>query len=185
MGWFRIGPMSSIPANDFPALIAPLTEENVEAWVAANTATRGDSEVQNLSMLWHEARAGTRVILAAWNGTEFLGHVTMKWQSEYAGFRRKNIPEIVDLWVQPDFRRKGIARQLMYAIESRARAAQITALGLSVGVSENFKPAQKLYAQLGFRPDGSGLWRDGSMVDARVNGIDIDDEVVWMWVRNL
>jgi len=177
--------MGSTVNPDFPVSIAPLTEEKVEAWVEANTATRGDAEVRRLSAIWHEAREGKRVILAAWRESEYLGHVTMKWQSEYEGFRRKNIPEVIDLWVQPDRRRGGIGLKLMAAIEERARLGRAAGLGLGVGVDEGAKPAQSLYARLGFRPDGSGLWRAGAAVDMKKEGVAIDEETVWMWVKTL
>ncbi len=177
--------MHSTAAPDFPVVIAPLDAARVQAWVDANTATRGDAEVVRLSALWHDALAGQRVILVAWHGDVFCGHVTMKWQSEYDGFRRKNIPEIVDLWVQPDYRRAHLGTQLMTQAGDRARAARAVYVGLGVGVSDTFMPARALYARLGFRPDGSGLWRDGVKMDARESGIDIDDDTVMMWVRPL
>ncbi len=177
--------MGSTVNPDFPASIAPLAEERAEAWVDANLATRGDGELRRLSAIWHEAREGSRVILAAWDGDVYAGHVTMKWQSEYEGFRRKNIPEVVDLWVQPEFRRRSLGARLMAAIEERARAGRAEELGLAVGIAEIFKPAQALYTRLGFRPDGSGLWQDGAPVDIRKSGINADEDVTWMWVKKL
>jgi len=171
--------------SGFPVSIAPLAEAAADAWVNANTTTRGDSELRRLSAMWNESREGKRVILAAWNADAFVGHVTMKWQSEYDGFRRRHLPEIVDLWVQPECRRRGVARRLMDAVEARARLGRAKGLGLCVGVDEDAKPAQALYARLGFRPDGSGLWRDGAPVDMKKDGVSIDTDVVWMWVKTL
>lgn len=178
--------MHSIPSPGFPVLIAPLGADRVQEWVDANSAMRpGDAEIKRLSGLWHEAVAGTRLILAAWKNDALCGHVTMKWQSDYDGFRRKNAPEIVDLWVMPDHRRGKIGMALMEHAMDRARHARAAYVGLCVGVSDNFAPARTLYARLGFRPDGSGLWRGGDKIDARESGIDIDDDTVMMWIKPL
>lgn len=41
----------------------------------------------------------------------------MKWQSEYAPFREKQIPEIMDLNVLPPFRNQGIGSALLETAE--------------------------------------------------------------------
>jgi ribosomal protein S18 acetylase RimI-like enzyme len=177
--------MGSTLKNGFPVTISALDEARAEAWVDANMSARGAAEIRRLSSLWHEAKEGKRIILVAYAGPVFAGHVTMRWQSEYEGFRRKNYPEIVDLWVSTEFRRVGIGRQLMDAITERAQHGRAAGLGLCVSVHENFEAARALYTKMGFRPDGSGLWRDGEKIDAEKQGIDIDEETVWMWVKPL
>ena len=128
--------------------------------------------------------AGTRIILAAWKGDDFLGHITVQDQSLYTPFRRHNIPEIVDLWVQPDYRRLGVARALLTEAEHYARGKNAAMLGMGVGITQDYGAAHRLYASFDFKPDGSGAWKSGVNLK---NGdtVAIDDDVMLMWVKEL
>src|SRR5690349_17487740 len=60
-----------------------------------------------------EQAAGIRTCLVAAIEEEFAGYVTINWQPTYPGSVDLKIPEIQDLNVLPDFRRRGIATQLL------------------------------------------------------------------------
>jgi GNAT superfamily N-acetyltransferase len=176
--------MPSIPPVDFPVTIDRLNPYRVDAWIDASVAARGPDEVRRLSALWDDMREGKRVILTAWFEDVFLGHVTVLWKSEFEPFRRKHIPEIVDVWVQPDQRRKGIASLLLAGIEQIAREKNAAAIGLGVNVTPEFGAAHILYASSGYVPDGSGLWAHGEPVNLN-DKITLDDTVQMMWVKTL
>ncbi|WP_115717805.1 GNAT family N-acetyltransferase [Gallaecimonas mangrovi] len=59
--------------------------------------------------------------------------------------------EVAKLLVSPDYRRRGIARQLMQALEAKARAWQLRLLTLDTANSSN---ALALYLSLGFEVAG-------------------------------
>ena len=65
-----------------------------------------------------EQAKGQRTALVAFLGTTFAGYVTVKWQSDYLPFREGGIPEINDLNVLPQFRRRGIATALVARAEA-------------------------------------------------------------------
>jgi GNAT superfamily N-acetyltransferase len=148
-----------------------LAETRLEKWIEANLAVRGDEEVRRLSRFWDEAQDGKRVILTAWQGDIFCGHVTLLWQSNYPPFQRLKFPEIVDLWVAENFQQQGIAKMLMTEIERLAIARDAPGVGLGVGVTGRFGPAQRLYSKFGYHPDGTGLWVSGRNIsnDAAVH----------------
>lgn len=164
--------------------ILPLAQSSVQEWIDANAATRGDTEVPRLARFWDEVKSGKRHLWTAWAGTIFLGHISVLDQSDYAPFRIKKIPEIVDLWVQPDLRRRGIARQLLLEAENYAIKKKSGALGLGVGITADFGAAHRLYAASGYRPDGNGVWAQGRQIKAG-DKITIDDAVMLMWVKPL
>lgn len=164
--------------------IEPLQPHQADPWIDAQLATRGDHELPRLSHLYHRHQDGVRRVLAAWEGDVFLGHVSVLWDSEYDVFRRMSVAEIVDLWVQPDARRHGVARALLRAAEDTVRAKGYTRIGLGVGVTRDFGPAHRLYATSGYYPDGSGVWAQGKMVE-RGDIITCDDETLWMWVKQI
>lgn len=162
--------------------IAPLTSAQADLWMQAQLETRGEDQFRRLAQLWDETQDGMRAILAAWRGDNFCGHVTLVWQSYYPPFRKHNIPEIVDLWVDERFRRQGIGRQLLEAIDALAATRNPHAIGLGVGVTKSFGAAHVLYHTYGFAPDGSGLWVDGVNVDNGTHAV-LDDNAILMMVK--
>ena len=76
-----------------------------------------------------EEAGGTRTCLVAtWNG-QFAGYVTVNWQPPYPGLAGRNIPEIQDLNVLAEFRRKGIATRLLdHAEELVARRSSVVGI---------------------------------------------------------
>ena len=94
---------------------------------------------------------------------QFAGYLTICWQSTYAPFREKKIPEIMDFNVLPKFRRMGIGTQLMDRAE--AEIAKVSSLaGIGVGMTPDYGAAQRLYARRGYIPDGNGLYYMGRPV---------------------
>ncbi len=164
--------------------IALLDAARVDAWMDANIATRGLEELRRLSAFYSDVQQNSRLIFCAWAGEEFLGHITLQNHSEYAAFRRCNIPEIVDLWVQPDARNRGVGRLLLEKLCDHAKAKAAQTIGLAVGVTSDFGAAHRLYNAHGFRPDGSGLWVQGKNA-VRGDHVRLDDDVVLIWIKNL
>lgn len=110
-----------------------------------------------------EMKEGKReVIIAEYNG-EFSGYVTIQWSSNYDFFNKNRIPEIKDLNVLIDFRRKGIASTLMDEAEKRI-GEKSNYSGLGVGLYEGYGFAHNLYIKRGYLPDGKGLcYQDKTM----------------------
>jgi GNAT superfamily N-acetyltransferase len=97
--------------------------------------------------------------IARVNG-QFAGYLTVCWQSSYASFREKHIPEIMDFNVLFKFRRRGIGTQLMDRAE--AEIAKVSPIaGIGVGMTPDFGAAQRLYVLRGYVPDGNGLFSLG------------------------
>ena len=176
--------MPSMTAHRTTITILPLAAEKTHVWIDANVMSRGGREVPRLSRFWDDVTAGRRVIFAAWQDEDFLGHVTVQELSDYQPFRRSRIPEIVDLWVQPEHRRRGVAQALLTEAENHTAAKGYAAIGLGVGVTADYGPAHRLYAAREYRPDGTGLWAQGAPTK---NGekITLDDDVLLMLVKTL
>lgn len=103
-----------------------------------------------------EQSAGLRLFLfATWDG-RVGGYLTLGWDAEYPPFRDAGLPEIQDLEVIPELRRRGLAAALLSRAEELA-SERSHAVGLSVGVYQAYGPAQRLYASRGYLPDGRGM----------------------------
>ena len=101
-----------------------------------------------------------RVVLVAWCGMRVCGYGVVVWQPEYPLFRENAIPEIQDLNVLPVFRQQGIASRLLDAAEELV-ATRSAVAGIGVGLYADYGPAQRLYVQRGYVPDGRGAsYRD-------------------------
>jgi ribosomal protein S18 acetylase RimI-like enzyme len=95
------------------------------------------------------ARAGTCRVLVARSGARIVGTVSFEkpWPPN-----QPHRAEVVKLLVHPEFRRQGIARALMVALESMALADGRTLLTLDTWTGGY---AESLYRSLGYVPVGS------------------------------
>lgn len=100
---------------------------------------------------------GERLVLIASVDDVDAGYCMLAWKPKYAFFRRLGIPEIQDLNVLPDFRRRGLAGFMMDECENLARAAGKGEMGIGVGMDGSYGAAQILYARRGYVPDGNGV----------------------------
>jgi ribosomal protein S18 acetylase RimI-like enzyme len=113
----------------------------------------------------------------------FAGYVTVVWVSGYRPFAEAGIPEIQDLNVLPQFRRRGIASALMDAAEAAIAARAVTA-GIGVGLYADYGAAQLMYLRRGYLPDGRGIAYRGATV-APATRVPVNDDLVLMLTRRL
>ncbi|WP_051248525.1 GNAT family N-acetyltransferase [Inquilinus limosus] len=124
--------------------------------------------------------AGRRAVLLACDGGRPVGYGTLVWDSDYPPFRAAAVPEVNNLVVAAPARGRGIGSALIRAFEDLARAAGRRQIGLGVGLYADYGPAQRLYAGLGYRPDGRGVtWREQPVEPGAPVPVD-DDLVLWL-----
>lgn len=102
----------------------------------------------------------------------------------YALFSRLGIPELQDLNVLSGDRERGVGAALVAACEDLARGRGATQIGLAVGLTKSYGAAQRLYARMGYRPDGYGITYDRQTVTAGELR-PADDNLCLMMVRDL
>ena len=108
----------------------------------------------------------SRLVLVAALGDHDCGLCVVNLAPTYPPFKRVGIPEIQDLNVQTDSRRSGVGAALVLAAENLVRAQGYDTIGLGVGLGPSYGAAQRLYARLGYVPDGAGVSYDGGPVRA-------------------
>ena len=124
-----------------------------------------------------------RVGLVAAADGQCLGYVTVIWASGYLPFREAGIPEISDLNVLPQFRRRHVGSALMDAAES-AVEARSAAVGLGVGLYADYAAAHLMYLKRGYLPDGRGIAYEFKAVAPGAT-VRVDDDLNLMMIRNL
>ncbi|WP_168207299.1 GNAT family N-acetyltransferase [Microlunatus elymi] len=120
-------------------------------WVA------GSNGVAEQHVADHADGAGT-TLTARLDGT-VVGLVTLRWTSNNPDFAAHNIPLVHQLMVVPGHRRTGIGTALLDAAERLAADRGRTTVGITVGLFDQYGPAQRLYAKRGYVPDGKGACR--------------------------
>ncbi|MFC0527109.1 GNAT family N-acetyltransferase [Phytohabitans kaempferiae] len=128
-------------------------------------------------------QAGTRAAFVSWWDGGFAGYLTVRWTSDYAPFRAAGVPEIVDLNVLPQFRRRGIASTLMDAAEGLIATRSDTA-GIGVGLYADYAAAHLMYLRRGYLPDGRGVAYRGANVEPAAS-VRVDDDLALMLIRRL
>jgi len=77
-------------------------------------------------------------------------------------------------------RRRGVATLLMDAAEQLARDRGIATLGITVGLFDEYGPAQRLYGRRGYIPDGRGACR-GQRPLGKGMQVTVDhDLIIWL-----
>jgi N-dimethylarginine dimethylaminohydrolase/GNAT superfamily N-acetyltransferase len=109
--------------------------------------------------------------LVAWVDGEPVGHAFVAPPGR--SLRFPELPELQDVWVQPERRRQGVATALSRAAEAEVAARGFDRLVLSVG--EDNAPAWKLYEGLGFVDTKVEPVRVRGPITIRGRDVHVDD----------
>jgi GNAT superfamily N-acetyltransferase len=130
-----------------------------------------------------EQAAGLRTCLVASVDGQFAGYLTINWRPIYPGSVELQIPEIQDLNVLPEFRRRGIATQLLDRAEAEV-ARKYSAVAIGVGLHPGYNNAQRLYVKRGYIPDGKGITYNDRYVPEGEQVV-VDDNLVLHFTKQL
>jgi ribosomal protein S18 acetylase RimI-like enzyme len=111
--------------------------------------------------------------LVAWAGEEPLGHAYLALGDP---------PELQDVSVRPEHRRRGIASALTRAVERESRARGFDRLRLTVGIDN--APAQALYRRCGYADTGIPPRRVRGTILLRTGPLEVD-ETLLTWEKPL
>lgn len=191
----EIGPKGSSSSNEaesrvvtggtvISATVAPMNPADAEELPKAFAALGWPGKGAGLYRRYLAERDdGSRVALVASVGSQAAGYVTVLWRSGYLPFREAGIPEIQDLNVLPQFRRQHVGTALLDAAESAIKARRDVA-GLGVGLYGDYGPAQLMYLERGYRPDGRGVAYRFTTVSPGAT-VPVDDDLNLMMTRAL
>ncbi len=112
--------------------------------------------------------------LIAWEGEQPVGHAHIAWSGTHLG-----LPEIQDVYVSPEYRRRGAATLLTEAAEDEARARGSDRISLSVSQDGN-PTARKLYEGLGYSDAGAAPARVTGVITLRGRPFEVDDTLLYL-----
>ena len=133
------------------------------------------NEVERVAAVLDLARLeqGDGYYLVAWEGDEPLGH---------AHLALTDPPELQDVSVRPEYRRRGVATALAGAAERAAAAGGFTRLRLSVSVEND--AARAMYRHLGYVDTGVPPRRVHGTIRIRTGTLEVDDTLL-TWEKSL
>ena len=143
---------------------------DVRALTEDEVAVVDDALPLNRLDQWRRERS---TFLIALDDGRPVGHAHVAWDGTQLG-----APEIQDVYVAEDARRRGVATALTDAAQAEALARGHDRLSLSVGTG-NFA-AQSLYARLGFTDAGVEPERVVGTIMLRGEPFEVDDVLVYL-----
>lgn len=127
-----------------------------------------------------EQQSHIRLVGVVTKRDQLIGYGSLLLDSNYPYFKEENIPEIHDIWIDKNSRRSGCGKKLITYLEDLARHAGYKYIGLGVGLYSDYGPAQKLYVQLQYVPDGNGVtYKDLPVTPGEKYPVD-DELILWM-----
>jgi GNAT superfamily N-acetyltransferase len=159
--------------------VQPVSEGNSESAVRFLIEWVSDGETEARRYLADHAEPEGASHVAV-HGHDVIGYVAIVWESNYAGFRSRGIPLVHQIAVAGPYRRRGVATLLMDAAEQLARDRGIATLGITVGLPSEYGPAQRLYGQRGYIPDGRGACQGQQPLRKGMRVTVDDDLIIWL-----
>jgi GNAT superfamily N-acetyltransferase len=126
-----------------------------------------------LSRLSDQGDEGSTYLIA-WEDDRPIGHAHIAWSGTHLG-----LPEIQDVFVLPEHRRRGIASRLTEAAEAEARRRGSDRISLSVSQEQN-QAAKLLYEKLGYVDAGAEPVRVLGQIMIRGRPLEVDDTLLYL-----
>ncbi|MEM6811543.1 MAG: GNAT family N-acetyltransferase [Pseudomonadota bacterium] len=124
------------------------------------------------------------LVLMAKEEKQVIAFGILNFEPKYSLYKKLEIPEIQDLNVHPDYRQRGIATALIENFEQIATDQGSEAIGISVGLTKDYGPAQRLYFKLGYMPDGNGITYDREGVN-HGESVTLNDHACLMMLKDI
>ena len=123
--------------------------------------------------------SGELSIFIADRGDDVAGYAVLYPCAKNGPFAGKNIPEISDLIVFIKYQHRGIGNKILDEAE-KAASSLSSQVSLGVGLHSGYGPAQRIYVQRGYVPDGSGLWYRDAPLEPYADCKNDDDLVLYL-----
>lgn len=162
-------------------VVRTMTADGLDALIAADTTRTWPRTARRFWRGCLSAQTeGAMTVATAYVDETVVGFGYLDQVSQYARFRAAGIPEIKDLHVAVPYRRQGVATAIMGFLEDRAWSGGSRRVGLGVGLNSDYGSAQRLYARLGYVPDGHGATYRNRPARPRAFVRLNDDLLLWL-----
>jgi ribosomal protein S18 acetylase RimI-like enzyme len=143
------------------------------AWLEIRPLVDAEVEVVASVLGLSRLHQGDGFYLVAWEGNEPLGHLHLALTDP---------PELQDVFVRTEHRRRGIASALTTAAEREAVVRDFERVRLGVSITDQV--AQALYRRCGYADTGLAPRRVTGTILIRTGPIEVDDTLL-TWEKRL
>ena len=169
--------------SDDELMIRNMEEADAQVFTDEETAQGWHTDISKYLTRLRDQAAGKCVSLTAVYKGLPAGYVNVYLTGLGGAFSGKGFPEIVDIGVLEEYRRKGIGSRLMDVAEEIARQYADT-VWLGVGLHSGYGSAQRMHVKRGYIPDGTGVWyRDEPCAQYETEIANDDDLVLFLSKR--
>lgn len=142
--------------------------------------TTKEKTIEKWQKYLKEQESGKKTACIIENNNKIVGYGSLLECSEYSPFKKNKIPEIQDVWIFEEERKKGFGSMLIRHLEQLAKKKKYQKIGIGVGLYRDYGPAQKLYFQMGYCPDGEGIsYLYNPITPGEKYPVD-DDLILWL-----
>lgn len=157
-------------------MIRPMLEADIDHFADAYAALGWHKPRAQYEAYYRAQQDGEYAVMVAEAAGQAAGYLLLKPRAQHGPFADKDIPEIVDFNVLPQYQRQGIGSALLDEAERRVNG-RVT---LGVGLHAGYGAAQRIYAKRGYVPDGSGVWYRNRTLDPYTACENDDDLVLYL-----
>ena len=167
-------------------LIRPLEKNDIPKIVTRYSFPWSTPEKTNAiwDTYYQEQEDKVRTVAVIEKDCDILGYGSLLRKPECPFFAQKNVPEINAVWIDEHHRRQGLGTALIKWLEHLASQEGYNEIGIGVGLYRDYGPAQQLYFQLGYIPDGNGVTYKGQPTVAGQK-YELDDEFLLWLIKTL
>ena len=116
---------------------------------------------------------GRQTYFVVWDRDEPVAQACVAWTRTTLG-----VPEVQDVFVREDKRRRRIGEDLMRALEREIATRGYDRVSISYGITND--AAKSLYAKLGYRDAGIAPQRVQGRIMVRSGPLDVDDTLIYL-----
>ena len=116
---------------------------------------------------------GRQTYFVVWDHDEPVAQACVAWTRTTLG-----VPEVQDVFVREDKRRRRIGEELMRALEREIATRGYDRVSISYGIAND--AAKSLYAKLGYRDAGLAPQRVQGTIMVRSGPLDVDDTLIYL-----
>lgn len=182
IGFADYSKKQELSRNAKSPLIRPLIETDIPKIVSRYSFPWSTPE--KTKALWgtyyQEQEGKIRTVAIIEINGEILGYGSLLKKPECPFFAQKNIPEINAIWIDENHRKKGLGTALVKWLENLASQEGYQQIGIGVGLYKDYGPAQKLYFELGYSPEGNGITYKGETTTPGQSYPLDDDLILWL-----
>ncbi len=161
--------------------IRPMRQTDIEA-IAVNRCLPW-STIQESKDKWdnyyREQQTSVRTVAIVEHNETIMGYGSLLLKSKYPYFA--GLPEVHDIWIYEEYRKKGIGSRLIGWLENLAKEKGYQEIVIGVGLYADYGSAQRLYVRLGYLPDGRGITYNYQSTIAG-QSYPLDDELI-LWLK--